>query len=144
MEDNVTYGACRFCGQINTNSHVGYKTQEQANECATLSCNCYDAREYTEQLQAKKKAEEDRQQAIKRAGEQIEDLFGSGVVEYRLQPVETNIKELMLNSAIMIYDSLLKDISINITSWIKVKISKSAKGKLTFMRSDAAVFKQEV
>lgn len=117
-----------------------YETLEQANECATLHCACYEAKKY----QAQKRAEEERRQAIKRAEEQIENLFGGGAVEYGLEPVEAEAKELMLSSAIMIYDGLIKDIAINITSCLKMKISKSAKGKLTFMRSDAAVFKQEV
>jgi hypothetical protein len=132
-------GFCRFCGQNNLESMAEYGTIEQANECATLHCECYEAKKY----QDKKRAEEERKQAIKRATEKIEDLFGSGAAGYDLVSVKKEVKEHMLNSATMIYDDLLKDIAINITSCMKVKISKSAKGKLTFMRSDATVLKQE-
>lgn len=144
MSEEITYGACKYCGQINSHPYADYHSQEQANECATLSCDCLEAKKYTENIQAKKKAEEDRKQALKRAEEQIENLFGSGAVEYGLLPVGSDIRELMLRSSVMIYDGILKDLAINISSCVKVKISKSAKGKLTFMRSDAAVFKQEV
>ncbi|PYG88476.1 hypothetical protein LY28_01325 [Ruminiclostridium sufflavum DSM 19573] len=140
MNKVISFGSCRFCGQNSLHDKDDFETVEQANECATLHCNCIEATKY----QVQKKAEEDRQQAIKRAEEQIENLFGGGSASYGLLPVENIIKELILNSAIMIYDSLLKDVSINITSCLKVKISKSTKGKLTFVRSDAAVFKQEV
>lgn len=147
MEENkeqIKYGRCRFCGQANVYKYADYHTQEQADECATLSCGCYESRKYKEHIEAKQKREEDRKQDIKRAQEQIENMFGSGSSEYGLMPVKTDVKEMLLNAAIMVYDGLLKDISINITSSTKMKISKSPKGKLTIARSDAAVFKQEV
>ncbi len=143
MEEGIIYGTCRFCGQLNSNPHSAYKTQEQADECATLSCNCWEARRNLEKLQAKKQEEEEREQAIKRAEEQIESLFGSGAAEYGLLEVETKIKELILSTSTMVYDRLLKDLTININSRLKVKISKSPKGKLIFARSDATVVKQE-
>ncbi len=36
-------GVCRFCGQVQT---VQASSQEEANEIATLSCNCDDAEAY--------------------------------------------------------------------------------------------------
>jgi hypothetical protein len=133
VKDSSIYGSCKFCGQMNSYPHDEHETQDQANECATLHCNCDKARHYT-----------DRKQSLKRAEEQIENLFGDGASEYGLVAVKEEIKKLMIEAATFIYDGLLKDISINVNQCVKVKISKSTKGKLTFMRSDAAVFKQEV
>lgn len=127
------YGACKFCGQMNTEAFRGCETHEQANEYTTLSCNCDEAKRYA-----------DRAHSIKRVGEQIEDLFGEGAAEYGLPSAKQEVKEIMFTASVLIYDGLLKDISINLTASGKVKISKSSKGKLTFMRSEAAVFKQEV
>lgn len=130
----TVFGACRFCGQVNSQQHSGeYESLDHANECATLNCNCSKARHYS-----------DRKQSLKRAEEQIEHLFGEEVAERGLSSVKQEIKELMINAATHVYDGILKDITINITQCVKVKISKSTKGKLTLMRSDASVLKQEV
>lgn len=39
------YGACRFCGQIHTIDD-DYQDEEEANEQATLRCDCREAKEY--------------------------------------------------------------------------------------------------
>lgn len=130
----MSIGACIFCGQINSESYgVEYESQDHANECATFKCECDDAKFYTR-----------RKQELQRADASIEDLFGEGAVEYGLVSIKHEVRELMMISATHIYDDVFKSVSIDIASGAKVKISKSAKGNLTFVRSAAVVFRKEV
>jgi len=139
-KDDVLTGACRYCGQVVTIlNDPNVKTEAEAQEYAVLHCGCPEAARY----QAKRRAEEDRKAALKRAQEQIEDLFGAGSVGYGLIPVIEENRELMYTAAVLVYDDHIKDVTININSCVKVKISKSTKGKIVFLRSDVAAFKQE-
>ena len=45
MPDPGIYGACRFCGQIHTIDD-DYQNEEEANEQATMRCDCREAKEY--------------------------------------------------------------------------------------------------
>lgn len=137
------FGTCKYCGQLSSISNQNITTEEQANEYASLNCDCPDSVAYREHEEAEKRAADNRNQALNRAKEQIEDLFGSGAAGYGLISIDDKIRNLMYDAAVLVYDADIKDITINISSCVKVKISKSPKGKIIFMRSDAAVFKQE-
>lgn len=49
MPEPGLYGACRFCGQIHTIDD-DYQNEEEANEQATLRCDCREAKEYQTML----------------------------------------------------------------------------------------------
>jgi hypothetical protein len=136
-------GICKYCGQIVNVADKDIATEEQAQEYASMYCNCRDAVRWQEKAKADRKAAEEREQALKRAQEQIDDLFGAGSVGYGLIPLLEENRSLMYEAAVLVYDGNIKDITVNINSCVKVKLSKSAKGKIIFMRSDAAVYKQE-
>lgn len=139
-KDKVLTGACRYCGQVVTIlNDADVSTQDQAHEYATLHCNCPQASRY----QAEQKAKLEREAALNRAKDQIEKLCGGGSVGYGLIPIDEGNRDLMYSAAVLIYDDEIKDITIDINSCVKVKISKSTKGKLIVFRSDVAAFKQE-
>ena len=139
-KDDALTGVCRFCGQVITIlNDPDVRTEEDAYEYAALHCNCVGAAKY----QAERKAELEREAALKRAQDQINNLCGNGSVGYGLIPVIEENRDLIYNAAELIYDDMLKDFTVSINSCVKVKISKNAKGKLVFLRSDMAAFKQE-
>lgn len=136
-------GICKHCGQLVSVDDITIRTEEEANEYASNHCSCPEAAREYERLAARDRAAKERDQALTRAQEQIDDLFGEGAAGYGLLEVKEEIRELMHGTATLIYDNNMKDATMNINSCVKVKISKSSKGKLIFMRSDAAVYKQE-
>lgn len=140
LREDTIYGACQYCGQMVALPEREYFSNEEQTESATYHCNCPEAAKYKHD----KDAAMDREYALERAANHIEKLYGSGAEAYDLDSVDEIVKALMLNVAAMIYDKQIKDITINVTPELKVKISKSAKDKLIFTRSDAAVFKQEI
>ena len=56
MPEPGLYGACRFCGQIHTIDD-DYQDEEEANEQATLRCDCREAKEYQTMLKRLKDIE---------------------------------------------------------------------------------------
>ena len=139
MQDAIT-SACRFCGQMVTVPTSMAQTAEDAEDYAAMHCNCPGAAEY----QAKQKAEKERKAALARARERIDSLCGDVAVGYGLIPITEENRELMYDAATLIYDDKLKSFSVNINGCVTVKISKSAKGKLVFFRSDVSAYKQEM
>lgn len=137
---DTEYGACQYCGQMVALPEREYFTAAEQTESATYHCNCPEAAKY----KYEKDAAIEREYALERAATHIEKMYGSGAEAYDLDSVDEIVKALMLSVATMIYDKKIKDTTINVTPELKVKISKSAKDKLIFTRSDAAVFKQEI
>ncbi|WP_101908858.1 hypothetical protein [Marasmitruncus massiliensis] len=138
------YAACRFCGQFVDFTGVPLAWDADIAEEATLRCSCPDAKRYADQLTAARRARENRQFAIEDARQIIDDLFGDGAVGYGRVPIKEETRQHILDAAIMIYDRRMKAVTINLTSCIKVKITKNSKDKLIIERSDSAVNKQEV
>lgn len=54
-KSDIYYPTCRFCGSTELPSGE-YDSQEQADEAATIRCECCNAREYQTALKAKKNA----------------------------------------------------------------------------------------
>lgn len=46
-KDDTFYPTCRFCGK-QTLPDAPYLSQDEANEAATIRCDCFEAREYCE------------------------------------------------------------------------------------------------
>lgn len=140
----LRYAACRFCGQFVDFTGVPLAWDADIIEEATLHCSCPDAKNYADRLQAIRCAKQKRQSAIEDARQIIDDLFGDGAVGYGRVPVKEETRQHILDAAILIYDRSIKNVTITVTSCIKIKISKNSKDKLIIERSDSAVNKQEV
>lgn len=141
MEDRQTIGngACRFCGQINMDPEGKFVGREEADEYASMNCNCHDSQRYA----SRERFQKMREDTLKRANEEIEDLCGEGCRKYGLTSIDEDIKAMIKKSAELIYDDDMKDIAISVSASTKVKISKSAKNKIQINRSDVAAFKKE-
>lgn len=141
MEDRQTLGngVCKFCGQLNISPEGKFIGAEEADEYASLNCNCPESEKYS----MKERSRKIREDTLNRANEEIEDLYGEGCRKYGLTSIGEDIKDMIKKSAELIYDGDMKDISISVSSSTKVKISKSAKSKIQINRNDVAAFKKE-
>lgn len=133
-------GVCRFCGQLVNIGKVDPGFEGDADEWASQHCECAESQQYKYEI---RRAQE-RKNDLERAGKRITDLFGSGAKVYGLEPVDDEILDLIYTAAVLVYDVKMKEATIAASSEIKAKISRTAKGKLQFARSDATTTKQEV
>ena len=72
MPEPGVYGACRFCGQIHTIDD-DYQNEEEANEQATLRCDCREAKDY--QMMVKRLKDIDKMVEAAFFGEASRDYF---------------------------------------------------------------------
>ena len=136
--------ACRFCGQVRVLDAAAAVYGMDENERATRKCNCPEARAYVDSLARQERKKNDRVTALENAAEVIDEMLEDGAVGFGPITVKAGVREALLNSATLVYDGNLTSASLNITEWVTVKITRSAKGKLTLQRNDKAVSKQEL
>ena len=113
-------GTCRFCGQQILVEDGEGMTEPQRDECATLHCECDDAKVYQEA-------------ALRRdtAKRRVDELFGEGAGEHR-QPDEV-IGE--IKSAVdLICDKKAKNMTLTIRTGLKCRIMQMAKDKIKVVR----------
>ena len=123
-------GACRFCGQQHIIENGADMTEPQLEECATMRCDCDDAKAYQETAKR-------RETAKQRAAE----LFGEGAGEFR-QPDDVLAS---INSMIdMVCDKKAKHFQITFRTGLKCRIMQMAKDKIKVTRelSEVAEFEQ--
>ena len=130
-EDNVYYPTCRFCGSMELAAGE-YESQEQANEAATIRCNCIKAREYQDILKQKKEREENVTKLRQRL-----DAF-SDYCEGRGVDFSGELYNTVFNAGISVLDSIVQTASFKF-SRIKVTISTNSKDALViaFTYSDS-------
>lgn len=135
-QEERKYGACRYCGQIN--SEEEYETQEEADEYATLHCDCGQAKLKRQEVEETNRKREEREGVICVAHARIRELFGEEIEKRGLTSVEEELQSLMWQIAVMVYDEKVKSMTLAITPNTKAKISKTASGKLLITRADSA------
>ena len=123
MGDIIKTAQCRFCGQmvqIETDKEL---TQPQAEEQATMTCNCTEAVEYQKEKQRKEKALKNvsvlfGQDAApeKRVGEEIVSILSAAVEE--------------------IYTGGLAKVTLNLRGGVKALVSQNAKGEINVERTE--------
>lgn len=123
MGDIIKTAQCRFCGQmvqIETDKEL---TQPQAEEQATMTCNCPDAVEYQKERQRKEKAMKNVSVLFgedaspdKRAGEGIVNILRAAVEE--------------------IYSGGLAKVTLNLRGGVKASISQNSKGEINVERTE--------
>ena len=130
-EEKIFYPTCRFCGSMELAAGE-YESQEQANEAATIRCNCIKAREYQDILKQKKEREENVTKLRQRL-----DAF-SDYCEGRGVDFSGELYNTVFNAGISVLDSIVQTASFKF-SRIKVTISTNSKDALViaFTYSDS-------
>lgn len=131
-------GFCRYCGQAQSVS--GCKNKAEAEEHATKVCQCPEAQLYCERL----KAEQRRADALREAGNNIDDLFGSGAAGRGEPSICEEALELLKTGAALVYDHKIVSQQIVLTYTTRAKIGRNKNGNLTIERKDTTSSKLEV
>ena len=123
MKEKITTAACRFCGQMVKFDGDENLTEAQAEEQATMSCNCDRAVEYQKEALRKEKA---LQNVNTLFGEDAPDgkRIGGGIVKILSAAVE------------VIYNGSLAKITLNIRGGIKATVSQNSKGEINVERME--------
>jgi len=118
MGDIIKTAQCRFCGQmvqIETDKEL---TQPQAEEQATMTCNCTEAVEYQKEKQRKEKAMMN-----------VSALFGENAApDKRCGEGIVNILKAAVEE---IYTGGLAKVTLNLRGGVKASISQNAKGEIS-------------
>ena len=123
MGDIIKTAQCRFCGQmvqIETDKEL---TQPQAEEQATMTCNCTEAVEYQKEKQRKGKAMMN-----------VSALFGENAApDKRCGEGIVNILKAAVEE---IYTGGLAKVTLNLRGGVKASISQNAKGEINVERTE--------
>lgn len=128
----VFYPTCRFCGKQSL-PDAPYESQDAANEAATIRCDCYDARQYQDELERKKRREEN----IVKLRQRLDDF--SEYTEGRNLELSGDLYDLLLNVGIAVLDGKADAANISVGRF-KIKFSVGSKSALSiaFTYSDGA------
>ena len=131
-KDDTFYPTCRFCGK-QTLPDAPYLSQAEADEAATIRCECFEAREYQEKL----RKEKERADNIIKLRQRLDDF-----TEYsasRGVDLSGDLHDLLLSVGTSIIDGKIAKAVINVGR-IKVSLSSGAKSIITicFTYSDGA------
>jgi hypothetical protein len=123
MGDIIKTAQCRFCGQmvqIETDKEL---TAAQAEEQATMTCNCTEAVEYQKEKQRKEKAMMN-----------VSALFGENAApDKRCGEGIVNILKAAVKE---IYTGGLAKVTLNLRGGVKASISQNAKGEINVERTE--------
>jgi hypothetical protein len=123
MGDIIKTAQCRFCGQmvqIETDKEL---TQPQAEEQATMTCNCTEAVEYQKEKQRKEKAMMN-----------VSALFGENAApDKRCGEGIVNILKAAVEE---IYTGGLAKVTLNLRGGVKASISQNSKGEINVERTE--------
>lgn len=122
--------ACRFCGQQHIIENGSDMTDPQLEECATLRCNCDDAKVYQETANRRGTAKQ-----------RAQELFGENAGEFK-QP--ESILEHIEKAIDLVCDKEAKQVVITIRTGLNCRIMQMAKDKIKIVRetSNAEAFEQ--
>ena len=125
---------CKFCGQ--SNAKVDLKdgmTEIEADELATLSCDCPDARNYQK-----------RQEQAAKAKIELETLMLNDNEVHNIKAVDSEAVELLKKAVDLMADDKIYQISIKLTHGGTAEIKATASGKISVQRSLTLKSKREV
>lgn len=116
-------GACRFCGQmiqIDTEENL---TKPQAEEMATMQCDCTEAQEYQKEKQRKEKALKN-----------VSALFGEDAPTDKR--IETGAVDILKAAVEEIYTGGLAKVTLNLRGGVKASVSQNSKGEINVERTE--------
>lgn len=115
--EKIDIGTCRFCGQ---SAHVLHCfTQEQANQRATLSCDCYQGKEYRNAYER----EQELKRTIDAAKQNAAALF----------PNNTDVSDILCGVIEPIARQKIDAVTFKIDDQVKVNI-KGSGAKITIQK----------
>lgn len=123
MSEFVKTAQCRFCGQMMQISEEEQLTQPQAEEQATMSCNCDAAIEYQKEKQRKEKAMKN-----------VSVLFGEDAAPEKR--VGEGIVSILRAAVEEIYSGGLAKVTLNLRGGVKASISQNSKGEINVERTE--------
>lgn len=131
-KDTTFYPTCRFCGK-QTLPDAAYLSQSEADEAATIHCDCFEAREYQEKMRKKKERTDNIIKLRQRLDDFTEYSASRGV------DLSGDLHDLLLSVGTSIIDGKIEKAVINVGR-IKVSLSSGAKSVITicFTYSDGA------
>ncbi len=115
------YPTCRFCGATSL-PLAEYPSQTEADEAATIRCNCVEARQYQHELEAK----QERLKNIDRLNQRIDD-FSTYCENRGVKLQDDGLRNLILNTGIAVLDGVIAAGTITFGR-MKVKVSMNSKG----------------
>lgn len=130
-KSDIYYPTCRFCGSTELPSGE-YDSQEQADEAATIRCECCNAREYQTALKAKK----EREKNISNLRRRLDDF--SDYCKPRGAELSDELHTTLFNAGVAVLDDVVQNVTFKFLK-IKASISKNGKGALVmaFTYSDS-------
>lgn len=126
------YPTCRFCGRQFL-PLANYESQAAADEAATIRCDCFDARQYQDELEKKKKRDEN----IARLKVKLSD-FGEYFAARQIDITDA-LYDYLLKTGINVLDGIIASASIKFAR-IKASFTVNGKGNIVigFTYSDGA------
>lgn len=115
----VFFPTCRFCGK-QTLPDADYESQETADEAATLHCDCYEARQYQDEMEKVER----RRENIARLRQRLDDLMS--YCETHNVTLDDGTHDLLLRCGVAVLDGAIGKATIN---WARLKISFSLNNK---------------
>ena len=123
MGKMINTAQCRFCGQMVQIGTEEELTQPQAEEEATMTCNCKEATEYQKEKKRKEKA----------IGN-VYALFGKDASPEKR--CEDGIVNILKEAVEEIYGGELAKVTLNLRGGVKAQISQNAKGEINVERTE--------
>ena len=123
MENIINTAPCRFCGQMMQIETDKELTQPQAEEQATMTCNCTEAVEYQKEKKRKEKAMMN-----------VSALFGEDAAPEKR--CCEDIVSILKAAVEEIYTGGLAKVTLNLRGGVKASISQNAKGEINVERAE--------
>ncbi len=123
MGNIVSTAPCRFCGQMVQIEADGKLTKPQAEEKATMLCQCPEAVEYQKEKQRKEKALKN-----------VSVLFGEDAAPEKR--IGEGIVNLLRAAVEEIYSGGLAKVTLNLRGGVKASISQNSKGEINVERTE--------
>lgn len=124
MGNVISTAPCRFCGQMVQIEADGKLTKPQAEEKATMTCQCPEAVEYQKEKQRKEKALKN-----------VSVLFGEDAAPEKR--IGEGIVSILRAAVEEIYSGGLAKVALNLRGGgVKASISQNSKGEINVERTE--------
>lgn len=123
MSKEIQTAQCRFCGQMVQIEADEKLTKPQAEEQATMTCNCPEAVEYQKEKQRKEKALKN-----------VSVLFGEDAAPDKR--IGEDIVNILRAAVEEIYTGGLAKVTLNLRGGVKASVSQNSKGEINVERTE--------
>lgn len=131
-ERPIHYPTCRFCGK-QTIPVAPYKSDADADEAATLKCDCFDARRYQDEVERKRQRDEN----IKKLRQRLCDF--SDYTATRNMELAGELYDFLLNVGINVLDANIAGATIKVGRFtVKFSVGNKSALSIAFTYSDGA------